>query len=159
MGFGAKYDDDFYAWTQEQASRLREAAASGANLPLDWENLAEEIESVGKSDFRGLAKHLGRVIEHLLKLEFSPAEPPRSGWRRSVRNARDELDLILKDSPSLKARLGDAVEWAWRKGLGEATDGLEADGLTERDLPADCPYTADQLLDPGWWPANRHELD
>jgi predicted YcjX-like family ATPase len=73
------YDEDFVRWTEEQAAALRQAKRS--NLPLDWENLAEEIESLGRSDRRELRLQITRILRHLLKLEASPAAEPRAGWR------------------------------------------------------------------------------
>ena len=151
------YDDDFYAWTQEQARLLREASAARVNLPLDFAHLAEEIEDMGKSDRRTVQSALVRVIEHLVKLEFSPAADPRGGWRKSVREHRAVALDALGDSPSLRGRIDLAT--AWRRGRGLAADGLEQDRVDERRLPADCPYDLDQLLDEDWWPANRHALD
>ena len=74
------YDQDFYAWTQTQAAALRAAALGGANLPVDWENVAEEIESLGKSQASALRSRLATIIEHLLKLEFWPTQKPTFGW-------------------------------------------------------------------------------
>src|SRR4051812_49650097 len=88
------YERDFYLWTQRQAAELRHAAAQRTNLPLDLENLAEEVESLGKSDRRAVVSYLIKLIEHLLKLAYSPAQYPRSGWRKSVRKARRGLALI-----------------------------------------------------------------
>ncbi|WP_207459396.1 DUF29 domain-containing protein [Azospirillum sp. SYSU D00513] len=158
MGFNAKYDRDFYAWTREQAARLREAAATGTNLPLDWENLAEEIESLGRSDFNGLTSQMTRIIEHLLKLELSPASDPRKGWRHSVEDARVDIEYLLEDSPSLGPRLPDALARSWRKGRIAAARGLERDGIMPQQLPSDCPYSIDQILDGAFWPVNRHGL-
>ncbi|HYH39025.1 MAG TPA: DUF29 domain-containing protein [Azospirillum sp.] len=158
MGYSAKYDEDFYAWTMEQATRLREAGASGANLPLDWENLAEEIESMGRNDRRGVTSHLATVIEHLLKLEHSPAAEPRRGWMLSVRNARREAEKLLRESPSLKAKLPDILADAWKDGREDASDGLVTDSVPAADLPKDCPYTLEQVRAPDWWPENRHGL-
>jgi len=158
MGFQAKYDDDFHAWAMEQAARLREAAASGTNLPLDWENLAEEIESMGRSDKREVVSRLARTIEHLLKLELSPAEAPRAGWKRSVLQQRRGLERVLEESPSLKSSLDGFLIDAWRNGRQDAAYGLEADCLFDRDLPRACPYTLAELLDGEFWPANQHGL-
>src|SRR4029077_7212096 len=94
------YDQDFFLWTQEQAEALRRTKES--NLPLDWENLAEEIESLGKSDRRELAAQITRILRHLLKLEVSPAVESRAGWRESVADARTAIELVLGDSPSLR---------------------------------------------------------
>src|SRR5215207_42459 len=77
------YDQDFLLWTREQSKLLREAAEHRVNFPLDWENLAEEIESLGKSLRSELRSRL-RTIEHLLKLEHSAAREPRNGWIETV---------------------------------------------------------------------------
>src|SRR5437868_15139225 len=84
------YDRDFFLWTQEQAAALR--ALKDSNLPLDWENLAEEIESLGKSDRRQLSSQIRRILRHLLKLEVSPALDPRPGWRSTICNSRSEVE-------------------------------------------------------------------
>lgn len=158
MGFQAKYDDDFYAWAMEQAARLREAGASGANLPLDWENLAEEIESMGGRDRREVVSRLARIIEHLLKLEHSPAEEPRAGWKRSVNQQRSSLAIVLRDSPSLAAKLDDFLEAAWEHGRQDAVFGLDRDCIFDADLPRTCAYAVDQLIDRTFWPPNQHGL-
>jgi hypothetical protein len=76
------YGRDFFAWTWEQAQRLRRAA-TGAPADLDLENLAEEIESLGKRDRRALTSNVARVIERLLKLQFRlPRNRVRAGRAR-----------------------------------------------------------------------------
>ncbi|WP_448189054.1 DUF29 domain-containing protein [Azospirillum sp. sgz301742] len=151
------YDEDYYAWTQEQARLLREAATTRINMPLDFENLAEEIESMGRSDARALSSALMRVIEHLLKLEHSTAADPRAGWRRSVVNHRIDAEEELETSPSLRGRID--LGRIHRNALRLAANGLECDGVSAKALPPECPYTLDQILDHDWWPANRHALD
>jgi hypothetical protein len=94
------YDQDFVLWTEEQAAALRRSKDS--NLPLDWANLAEEIESLGKSDRRALRSQIRRILRHLLKLEVSPAVEPRAGWRETIGDARSEIGDLLRDSPSLR---------------------------------------------------------
>ena len=77
------YDQDFVRWAEQQAIAIREAGSSGANLPIDWKNVAEEIESLGRSDRRELGSRIATIIEHLLKLQSSPAEGrAEAGWRR-----------------------------------------------------------------------------
>ena len=75
------YQTDHYAWTKQQAAELRRLAAARANSTLDLANLAEEVESLGRSDLATVRSQLRRIIEHLLKLEHSPAAEPRFGWR------------------------------------------------------------------------------
>jgi hypothetical protein len=96
------YDRDLVLWAEQQARELRAAADAGRNAPIDWENVAEEIESLGKAERHALASHISIVIEHLLKLQASPAKEPVRGWRDSVRHARREIERLLQDSPSLR---------------------------------------------------------
>src|SRR5712671_4108216 len=100
------YDRDFLLWTQEQAAALR--TVKNSNLPLDWDNLAEEIESLGKSQRTDLNSQVRRILRHLFKIEASPAADPRAGWRTTVRDARIEIEDLLEGSPSLRREI-DAV--------------------------------------------------
>jgi len=150
------YDTDFLAWTEEQARLLREAARERINAPIDWENVAEEIESMGRSELRAVESALVRVIEHLLKLEYSPAADPRGDWKVSVLEHRDRVARDLSASPSLRGRIDTAD--IYKSGRKIAALGLERDGMRLNDLPANCPYSLDQLLDADWWPASRHGL-
>ncbi|WP_042442567.1 DUF29 domain-containing protein [Azospirillum sp. B510] len=150
------YDADFLAWTEEQARLLRGAARERINTPIDWENVAEEIESMGRSELRAVESALLRVIEHLLKLEYSPAEGPRGDWKISVLEHRDRVARDLSASPSLRERIDTAG--IYKTGRKIAALGLERDGIRLNDLPADCSYSLDQLLDEDWWPANRNGL-
>jgi hypothetical protein len=104
---GELYEQDFFLWTKEQAAALR--LAKNSNLPLDWENLAEEIESLGKSDRRELRSQIRRILRHLLKLEASPSVEPRAGWRSTVLDARTEITDVLRDSPSLRREVDDLI--------------------------------------------------
>jgi len=78
------YEEDFVRWTEAQAAALREAGAQATNLPLDWENLAEEIDSLGRALRRELRSRIAVIIEHLIKLESSPAADPRRGSMETV---------------------------------------------------------------------------
>lgn len=157
MGKPILYDEDVYLWSVEQAAALRQAAASGTNLPVDWENVAEEIESVGRSDLKSFNSALVRVIEHLLKLEYSPASDPRAGWEDSADVHRYHAAEEIAASPSLRGKLDLASVYG--EGRRQAARGLKRDGLPESALPAECPWTLEQLLDREFWPANRHGLD
>ncbi len=106
---GSLYDRDLMLWSEEQARMLRAAADAGWNAPIDWVNVAEEIESLGKSERRALASHIANVIEHLLKLQASPATEPTRGWRETIRRARNEIEVILADSPSLRREVADMI--------------------------------------------------
>ena len=145
------YDRDFVLWTEEQAAALRRAKDS--NLPLDWENLAEEIESLGKSDRRALRSQITRVLRHLLKLEVSTAAGPRAGWRETIVDARTEIELVLEDSPSLRRDLTELIEK-----LNPIAAKLACSDLAQHDEPAAAVwervkqgFTAEQVLG-DWFP-------
>lgn len=152
------YDSDFFAWTQDQAGRLRRLLAVRSNVDLDLENLAEEIESMGGEQADAVESALAQIIEHMLKLQHSPAQDPRAGWRQSVRKQRTMIARKLKRNPSLASRnrLSEMLADAWKDGrklaVGALRDYGEADAATE--VPTDCPYTVEQLLDDDWWPAD-----
>src|SRR5260221_11170598 len=101
----ALYDEDFVAWTEQQAQALRSVARGSTNQPLDWENLAEEIESLGKSDRRELRSQIYRIVQHLAKLQFSPAIEPRHGWRGSIADGRMQAGLALGGQPRFEPAL------------------------------------------------------
>jgi Domain of unknown function DUF29 len=145
------YDRDFVSWTRQQADLLRRAAAHRSTIALDYANLAEEIESLGKRDRRALASNVARIIEHLLKLQHSRAEAPRAGWGTSVDVHRSKAGKILADSPGLKPELQAALAESYDDGRRFAARALRAE-IDPSVLPAHCPYGLDQILDRDWWP-------
>lgn len=149
---GDLYDRDFLLWTEDQAEALRRA--KGANLPLDWENLAEEIESLGKFDRRALHSQVRRVLRHLLKLAVSPAAGPRRGWELTIREARNDIAIILGDSPSLRRELDGIVAEQVKLAAEFAAADLEEHGeLTPavRDQIQRTSFSADQVIG-DWFP-------
>ena len=101
------YETDIAEWAEQRATLLRRRAAGALvnDAEVDWSNVAEEIESVGRSERSALRSHIATVLEHLIKLQASAAkEPrngPRNGWKETVVRARDDIDRVLIDSPSL----------------------------------------------------------
>ena len=148
------YDEDFFAWTKQQAKALRAAVRNRANQPLDWENLAEEIEGLGASERSALGSHIMRIIQHFAKLEFSTAVEPRNGWRRTIRLARLQAEKRLQDNPSLRRELRRIVERETRRGIEYAIADLEERGeIDEVDANAlrRVRYSAEQVLG-DWFP-------
>lgn len=152
------YQTDYYAWTKQQAAELRKLAAGRANTTLDPANLAEEVESLGRSDLATVRSHLRRIIEHLLKLEHSPSAEPRFGWRESVVEARDVIPDVI--TAMLRREVQAELAKTYQQGRRRAEAALMRYG--ERDaanaLPADCPYSFDQMVSQDWYPANRHGI-
>lgn len=108
------YDRDFVAWTEQQARHIRAALTVHSNLAVDWVNVAEEIEDLGKSVRHELVSRLTTIVEHLLKLQHSPATDPRPGWAATVVRSRLEARDLLEDSPSLRSQLDRLVQRANR---------------------------------------------
>src|SRR5258706_6861530 len=96
------YDQDFYAWTQQQAALLRDQKTQA----LDFANLAEEIESLGRSDKRELGNRLRILVLHLLKWRYQPDRHPGShSWEDKILDQRSPLLLLLAASTSLQREL------------------------------------------------------
>lgn len=154
------YERDFIGWTEQQARALREAASAGSNLGLDWANLIEEVEGLGRSELHAAASQIRRIILHLLKLEFSPSVPPRLGWLDSVADARAELESLLSSDPGLKPRLASVRADEWRRATKQAVAALRAHGedparIIERQR-TDAIYSESQIL--GDWLPERPDL-
>jgi Domain of unknown function DUF29 len=135
------YDTDFYAWTQAQAAAIR-AGAWGA---VDRAHLAEEVEDVGKSERRALVGHLRVLLTHLLKWEYQPDRRSDS-WVHSMLHAQIEVQTIVDDSPSLRPELPALVARAYEQARRVAAKEMQHDLGWLRDA---CPWSPDQLLDPG----------
>lgn len=143
------YGQDFMRWAEAQAEGLRRAAEAGSNLPLDWYNLAEEIESLGRSQRRELRSRLATIIEHLLKLQFSPAIEPRVGWTETIGRERRDIEDLLADSPSLRHELESVLAFALQRTAPFVADILirrgEA-GPEVRPQIEQVGYTVEQVL-------------
>lgn len=138
------YDRDFYAWTQEQAAKLR----ARAHNDIDWENVAEEIESVGRSDKREIRSRLEVLLRHLLKWQFQP-DRRKSGWHSTISEQRTQLLSLIEDSPSLRDFPGLEMEKMYRIARMKAHDET---GLGLPHFPVDCPYTVEQIFDEEFLP-------
>jgi hypothetical protein len=107
---GSLYRRDICLWSREQSAALRKAAGAGSNLAIDWENVAEEIESLGRSERSSLRGQIRRILEHLIKLEASPARDPRRGWVESIMEAQTAVEDTLRDSPSLRQEVSKSIQ-------------------------------------------------
>ena len=141
---GTLYETDFYAWANEQARLLR----AGKLSAVDIEHIAEEIESMGKTEKRELANRLAVLLLHLLKWEFQPVRRGFS-WEATIRVQRRDLAVHLRDNPSLKAITSAVIDQAYGNAVIQAADET---GLPETTFPAECPWSFDQILEPSFWP-------
>jgi hypothetical protein len=137
-------DCDFYAWSLEQAALLRAGRVDEADLAA----IAEEIESMGKTEKRELVSRLTVLLLHLLKWRYQPAMRGNS-WRLSIANARDEIADLVADNPSLKSVLADVTASAYRYARRKAAIATE---LPEDQFPNVCPWDFAEATDEAFWP-------
>lgn len=146
------YDDDFFAWTQEQSAALRRLAELRPNEELDLEHLIEEVEDLGAARRKAVRSQVRRILEHFLKLEHSPALEPRAGWCESIIDARNELRDDL--TPTLRRDVEANLPMLYEQARRDAAQRLRLHGeaAAADGLPVECPYTLGQVLDEGWFP-------
>ena len=138
------YGGDFYDWTIKTSKLLR----AGRFSEVDLEQIAEEIEDMGKSNRRALSSYLKLLMAHLLKWHFQPSYRSIS-WRLSISNARDEIQDLLKDSPSLNPKVEQLMADRYAAACRRAS--LET-GLALESFPGACPFSVEQLLDDEYFP-------
>jgi Domain of unknown function DUF29 len=144
----AVYELDFQSWANRQAEALR----SRDSEVLDWEHLAEEIESMAASQQRELTSHLKTLLTHSLKWQWESDQRSFS-WKNSIENARDEISDLLEQSPSLKTKIAGALPKAYKRAIRQAANEMGYDDRRRNNLlPPQCPWTFEQLMDEGFWP-------
>jgi hypothetical protein len=138
------YDRDFHAWANEQAALLR----AGRFTDADIEHIAEEIESMGKTEKRELVSRLAVLLLHLLKWQFQP-ERRSASWEATIMVQRRDLHRHMADNPSLRSKLDEAIADSY--GNARILAGAET-GLGLKAFPAACPWSFDQMMAADFWP-------
>lgn len=139
-----EYNQDFYAWALHNAELIRQ----GNLLEVDLENIAEEIESMGKSDKRKLINRLALLIAHLLKWQFQPGRRGNS-WKYTIKEQRIKIKDLLEDSPSLKHELESKLSHAYEQAVVIA---VKQTSLEESTFPKQCLYSLEQCFDDDFFP-------
>ena len=133
------YDKDFYQWTQQTVQTIEDKQYD----LVDWDNLIEEIETLGRSKKRVVKSHLVILLMHLLKWKYQP-EQRSNNWKASIRNARAELIDLLQDNLSLAGdflvEISPSVYARAREQAAEETT------IFLQNFPVDCPYSLQQIL-------------
>ncbi len=140
----SEYNLDFFNWTEQQAEYLK----SGKFDLLDLKNLAEEIESMGKSERRELLNRLAVLLMHLLKWQYQPHLQSRS-WKVTIRNQRSAILDLIEDSPSLKTIVDDKFAKAYQKARLNAADET---GISLNKFPETCIWSVDEILEENFIP-------
>lgn len=144
------YEADFYLWALAQAEALR----AGRLEDLDLEHLAEEVEGLAAATKGAVRSRTRTIMEHLLKLEYSPAVEPRRGWRATVRRTRQDLEDDL--TGSLRNLLAEELHGLYKRVRRDLAETMRdyGEGAAAAKLPEACPYTLDQILG-DWLPAEE----
>ncbi|CAK0776907.1 DUF29 domain-containing protein [Gammaproteobacteria bacterium] len=138
------HETDFYFWTQEQASLLKQ----GRYLEVDYEHLIEEIESMGISERRELTNRLAVLLAHLLKWKYQP-ERRGNSWKATVKEQRQKVVRILRQNPSLKKTVGENLADAYSDAIQIA---VRETGLEENTFPTENPWHFEQISNAEFWP-------
>lgn len=139
-----EYETDFYAWSLHNAALIREGKLS----KVDFKNVAEELESMGKGNRRELISRLSVLISHLLKWQFQPVLRGRS-WELTIKEQRLEIEDLLDESPSLKHELEDQIHRSYEKALIAAE---KETGLNQKTFPKTCPFSLKEILKDDFFP-------
>ena len=140
----ATYTTDFNLWIQRTAQLLRERRWHD----IDLEHLIEEIEDLGKSQRRGIASQLTRLLLHLLKWQYQPQRRSDS-WLDSITDARTQIELAIKDSPSLRGYTVEQLQQSYQQARSKAA---KQTGVSLSVFPEECPYLLELVLEEDWFP-------
>jgi Domain of unknown function DUF29 len=140
----ATYKADFNLWIEQTAQLLR----SHRWQEVDVEHLIEEVEGLGKSERRGIASQLTRLLLHLLKWQYQPQRRSDS-WLDSITDSRTQIELAIEDSPSLKSYPREQLEESYQRARRQAA---KQTGIFLSVFPEECPYSVELVLDEDWLP-------
>ncbi|MHB8248862.1 MAG: DUF29 domain-containing protein [Acidithiobacillus sp.] len=138
------YEQDFLAWIEDQAEALR-AKQGGA---LDWENLLEEVESMGRNERNAMESRLSLLLMHLMKWHWQPEKRSKS-WMQTIREQRKAIRRILRNSPSLRNHVPEMLPEAWAEARDDAAFETEIPLST---FPEACPWGLDTQVLADWMP-------
>ncbi len=138
------YEKDFYLWVMENLRLLRNREFH----LVDWENLLEEIEGIGRSLYIAMLRQMRKIMEGLYKWENFKGHPERDDWVEEISRARRELRNLFEDSPSLKAiaQDKDTLQRAWKLSVRAMMRWFKS-----HSFPQECPYTFQQIMEYKPW--------
>jgi hypothetical protein len=138
------YDRDYLEWVKSTLVQLR----SQDYISVDWQNLIEEIEDMGKRERRSMETNLVIVLLNLLKWEFQPQ--CRSGsWKSSIIEHRRRIRKALEDSPSLKVYLGTMLTECYQSAVKQVKAEIQ---LSTETFSTRCPYNMVEVLNDDFLP-------
>ncbi|MCX7760575.1 MAG: DUF29 domain-containing protein [Hydrogenothermaceae bacterium] len=142
------YDKDYPLWVEINLELIKDKAFD----LVDWDNMIEEIEDMGRSDLKACISHLAVILEHLYKLDnfkdLAGGRTAGDGWIRSIRNARVEIEFLLESFPSLRNKLPREINTAWSKASKKLKVWIKNNGLNPENfyIPQECPYSYEEIM-------------
>lgn len=138
------YDEDFLAWSEQQAAALRELAGRrGLPNALDLEHVAEEIEDLGRAEFNAFKSYIRQILAHLIKAASEPSAGATSHWRKEVVAFHNAL--LDAFTPSMAQKID--LDVLWRRAVKEAGAALRDEGgALPAGLPEKCPFARKAVL-------------
>jgi hypothetical protein len=149
LSMKALYDRDFVLWTETVIEQLKQVNFND----VDWENLIEEIASIGKSEKRALESLLTKILEHILKIEYWDLERERNigHWSAEITNFRYQIAKIVQNSPSLKPYLVEVFPECYEVALRYVSRAMR---VSINILPETPIASLEEILDDNWLPKN-----
>jgi hypothetical protein len=139
-----KHDEDFYGWAVHTAQLLRDRKMN----EVDFDGIVEEMEDMVSSNETQMINRLSLILAHLLKWQFQPTMRGHS-WIYTIREQRDQAKIHLRKNPSLKSKLNEILEDAYRISLSKAA---RETNLSAETFPTECPYTFEQVINDDFYP-------
>ena len=152
------YETDFYSWTRDQAAALRGRDAAA----IDWDNVIEEIESLGKRERSKWTNTAARAIEHMLKIQHwrGASAPALRHWRSEIGTWRRQMARTIQANPVLQGQYSKLLQRAWEGGRDDAIAalvdaGAESEGEPRRKslrrewaarIPRQCPWPLEEVV-------------
>ncbi|MDR7036303.1 hypothetical protein J2X36_001041 [Methylobacterium sp. BE186] len=144
MDHPSLYDDDIVTWAETQAAALRELGArADSSNAVDWENVAEEIESVGRSQIHAVESLLAQILSHLLKQVSAPAARANIHWREEVLTFH--AAVVVRYENSMRQRIRWDQTWKLAQTIANSSLIAYGDALLPR-LPEACPIALEEIL-------------
>lgn len=138
------YESDYFAWSEDQAAKIRAAMPKG----VDWENVAEEIESLGRSQKTEIRNRLRVLLVHLLKWEYQ-SDRRSASWQSTIGAQRVHIEGLIEDSPSLHRFPSEILQKVYPSARQRVSVETK---LPLNTFPETLPYSIKQVLDPRFMP-------
>jgi hypothetical protein len=139
-----KHDDDLYGWAIHTAELLRSKKMN----EVDFDNIIEEMDALGRSEKHELTNRLSLLMAHLLKWQYQPQHRSRS-WILTLEEQRIQVEIHFKDNPGLKGSLTEILETAYKIAKIKAE---KETSLDKKTFPQVCPYTLEEIMDEQFYP-------